>query len=208
MNFLIFDTETTGLFEYGTELSPETAFLFPNVVQLAWSLRNEHGEVIASACNIVRPEGFTIPDRVAAIHGITTKRALAEGEPLADVLNDFAVALNFANALVCHNYDFDFPVVGAEFLRTLQGNPLEKLAAFCTQKQATEWAKLPKDGSHRSKGYGAYKWPSLAELHRLCGFAEIANAHDASGDVEATARCFFHLQTVAPDVFAQPYFQP
>lgn len=202
-NLLFFDCETTGLFEYGTELLPETAFLFPRIVQLAWSLRNEHGEVIASACNIVRPEGFTIPNRVAEIHGITTQRALAEGEPLHVVLDSFVFALGAADFLVAHNFDFDFPVVGAEFLRSFRALPAKP--AYCTQKQSTSWAQIPAAGR---RGYDRYKWPSLAELHALCGFGEIANAHDASADIAATARCFFHLLNVAPETFSQPYFLP
>jgi DNA polymerase III epsilon subunit-like protein len=205
MNYLFFDTETTGLFDFKTELLPETTFLFPHVVQLAWSLRNEQGEVITSVCDIIRPEGFTIPPASVQIHGISHKRALAEGYFLNLVFNTFATAIHDADFLVCHNFDYDAPICGAEFLRLGRKNPIPHKPAHCTQKQTTDWAKLPKDGSHRSKGYGNYKWPSLAELHRLCGFGAIANAHDASSDVEATARCFFHILKTNPEVFDAAY---
>jgi DNA polymerase III epsilon subunit-like protein len=200
--YLFFDAETTGLFNFGTELLPETTFLFPHVVQLAWQLRNKSGHLLAAACDIVRPVGFTIPPASVQIHGISHKRALAEGEPASLVFTAFAAAIHDCDFLVAHNFDYDSPICGAEFLRLGRKNPIPHKPAHCTNKQPTGWAKLPKNGK---RGYSAYRWPSLAELHRLCGFGEIPNAHDASADVEATARCFFHILQTSPEVFDAAY---
>lgn len=202
MTYLIFDTETTGLFEFGTELQPETTYLFPHIVQLAWALCDENGNRIAQACDIIRPNGWRIPPGM--IHGISHETAALIGKDLSKVFCAFDGAIRSADAVVAHNYDFDAPVVGAAFLRFRAKNLLADKPAYCTQKQTTNWAEIP--ATARSRGNGKYKWPSLAELHRLCGYGEIANAHDASADVDATANCFFHLLYTAPEVFSQPYF--
>lgn len=57
--FLFFDTETTGLKS-------------PHIVQLAALLTEEDGRECARLNVIIQPEGWTIPDEAAAVHGITT----------------------------------------------------------------------------------------------------------------------------------------
>jgi DNA polymerase III epsilon subunit-like protein len=205
MNYLFFDTETTGL--PGRMDAPASDLdNWPRIVQLAWQLRRKDGRFLSARSSIIQPEGFTIPDQAADVHGITTARAIAEGEPLYIVLEAFAEDIADADFIVAHNYDFDAPICGAEFLRIGYSNYIESTPAYCTQKQTTQWAQIPQRSGAR--GYGRYKWPSLAELHAACGGGEIENAHNASADVEATANCFFHLLRIAPEVFSQPYFQP
>jgi DNA polymerase III epsilon subunit-like protein len=218
MTYLFFDTETTGLPSSFDAHASDFAN-WPRIVQLAWSLRRADGSPISSCSSIILPEGFVIPEAASRIHGITTYRALAEGEPLHLVLEAFAVAIGDADFLVAHNYDFDAPICGAEFLRRGYHNHVATKPALCTQKQTTTWARIPRrrltfskkianffGANHtEQRGYGNYKHPSLAQLHDLCGFGEIANAHDASADVDATANCFFHILNAAPEVFSQPY---
>ena len=50
---------------------------------------------------------------------------------------------------------------------------------------------------------GRFKWPKLTELHvKLFGEA-FAEAHNASADVEATARCFLELIRLGVIPFAK-----
>ncbi len=198
MHYLFFDTETTGL-PANFNAPAEDLANWPRIVQLAWLLADADGNTMDKRCYIVQPDGFTIPPGM--IHGISTNNAHAKGKPLEWVLRFFHGGfLTRAGRLVAHNYDFDAPILGAEFLRIFGHNPLTALAAHCTQKQSTDWARIPA----RNNRHG-YKWPSLAELHAICGFGEIANAHDALADVEATARCFFHIRQHSPAVFYAPY---
>jgi DNA polymerase III epsilon subunit-like protein len=77
-NIIFFDTETTGVIPKGKE-EPLVYFNdFPHVVQLSWKLGDKEGDFI------IKPDGFTIPDAAAAVHGITTDRAIAEGVPYHD----------------------------------------------------------------------------------------------------------------------------
>ncbi|MCF8247278.1 MAG: 3'-5' exonuclease [Saprospiraceae bacterium] len=197
MTYLIFDTETTGLPRRYDALASDLDN-WPRIVQLAWALCDENGNRLKTASSIIQPIGYQIP--AGMIHGISHEQALREGKPASEVLNQFLFALLESNAAVCHNYDFDAPIVGAEFLRLGWKNALGGFPAYCTKEQTTNWCRIPAKGRNRG-----YKWPSLAELHRLCGYGEIPNAHDASADVDATANCFFHLLYTEPDVFRQPY---
>ena len=97
--FLFFDTETTGV--------SRNSYL----VQLAWILTNDCGEVISKNEFIVKPDGYEIPYRASAIHGITTSVALKDGEDLDMVLKDFTEDADKAAYIVGHNISFDLAII-------------------------------------------------------------------------------------------------
>ncbi|MEJ6520298.1 3'-5' exonuclease [Shewanella bicestrii] len=80
---LPFDTETTGLPDWK---SPSEADYQPHLVQLAALLVNDKFEIVKELDVIIKPNGWVIPDEVAAIHGITTERAMDEGIPEQEAL--------------------------------------------------------------------------------------------------------------------------
>ena len=58
--FLTFDTETTGLPKnFKADVSDSENW--PRLVQLAWQLNNEKGDLLSNDSLIIKPEGFTIP---------------------------------------------------------------------------------------------------------------------------------------------------
>jgi DNA polymerase-3 subunit alpha len=89
---------------------------------------------------------------------------------------------------VGQNVGFDLNVMGAEFLRDSGANPLEALPVLdtCTEDTA-ELCQLP-----GGRG-GKFKLPTLTELHAHLFGEPFDEAHNASADVEATARCFLEL---------------
>ena len=114
--YLIFDTETTGLPRNKT--APITDLdNWPRLVQLAWQLHDNKGKLISQHNYIIKPEGFDIPYKAEQVHGISTKRALAEGHDMQTVLTAFADDLEKTAQLVGHNIEFDVNIIGAEFLR-------------------------------------------------------------------------------------------
>jgi len=114
--YLIFDTETTGIPRNKT--APLTDFdNWPRVVQLAWQLHGPTGKLLNRGNLIIRPEGFDIPFRAQQVHGISTARAMEEGQELDQVLDLFTKDLNQAKLIVGHNIEFDINIIGAELLR-------------------------------------------------------------------------------------------
>ncbi len=185
--FLVFDTETTGLpRNYNAPISDTDNW--PRMVQLAWQLHNEVGELVEAKDFVVFPDGFDIPYNAAKIHGITTERAQKEGVPLAQVLDEFNIALQKAKYSVGHNVGFDVNILGCEFYRAnLQTNLQSKIVLdTCTEQTAT-LCKLP-----GGRG-GKFKLPTLAELYTQVFNENFSEAHNAAFDVEATTRAFLEL---------------
>ena len=188
---LFLDTETDGLpLEYagnGQNYPDE----WPHIVQIAWLLTDDEGHTLTCDSRILKPEGFTIPDEAAAIHGITTERALQEGQPRKKVMHKVQDLLGRAYFIVAHNLVFDANVVAAEMARCGIHTNILYYEAFCTMVGTAELCKLPfPDGTTWNS---QYKWPKLAELHEFLFGESFAGAHDALADVKATARCFWEL---------------
>ena len=86
--FLVFDTETTGLPKQYN--APLTDFdNWPRLVQLAWQLHDDKGQLVENHNLLVKPEGFIIPIDAQMVHGISTEHATKYGLPLQEVLDTF-----------------------------------------------------------------------------------------------------------------------
>ena len=185
--FLIFDTETTGLpKDWNAPLTDGDNW--PRCIQIAWQLHDKDGNCTTHEDYLVRPDGYTIPYDAEKIHGISTLLAKKQGIPIAEVLEKFQQGVNKCEFIGGHNVKFDLNVMGAEFLRSTHQNPLENFPIIdtCTEQTASI-CKLP-----GGRG-GKFKLPTLSELHTHLFDTHFEEAHNASADVEATARCFFEL---------------
>ena len=184
--FLIFDTETTGLpRNYNAPITDISNW--PRVVQLAWQLHDEYGQLIEHKDFLIRPKGYNIPIEAEGIHGISTELASIGGDELEDVLALFKKALQKAKFIVGHNLKFDVNVLGCEFCRIGEETPLTlPILDTCTEKTA-ELCRLP------GGPYGKFKLPTLFQLHDFLFNEIFSEAHNATADVEATTRCFLEL---------------
>lgn len=187
--YLVFDCETTGKASFS--LPPEHPSQ-PRLVQLGAQLLDSDFIVRAEINMIVRPDGYTIPDEVAAIHGIT--QAIAERDGLAEpfVLSCFAALCHKAAVLVAHNLQFDGIVMGRAFA-AFPGECRLPATKRCTMREMTPVCRLP-----GGRG-GDYKWPSLQEAHKHCTGYEFVGAHDAMADVRACATVLQWLETQKRD---------
>ena len=184
--FLIFDTETTGLPRNYNAAITDTSN-WPRLVQLAWQLHDEFGQLIEHKDFLIRPKGFNIPIEAEGIHGISTELASIGGDELEDVLGLFKKALQKAKFIVGHNLKFDVNVLGCEFSRIGEETPLiHPILDTCTEKTA-ELCRLP------GGPYGKFKLPTLFQLHDFLFNEPFSEAHNATADVEATTRCFLDL---------------
>lgn len=184
--YLIFDTETTGRIEnWKAPITEVNAF--PRVVQLAWQLHDENGDLIEVKNYIIKPDGYTIPFNAEKIHGISTDRALKTGVPIDFVMDEFKKALEKTEFAVGHNVEFDTKVMGAEYARADRDDGLMQKRTLDTMLLSTDYCQLP---GGRGKGF---KYPTLSELNEKLFSVAVDNAHNASADVEATARCFLEL---------------
>ncbi len=185
--YLIFDTETTGLPHNKT--APITDLNnWPRIVQIAWQLHDAKGRLLSQQSLLIKPVGFDIPFKAEQVHGISTKRALEEGNDLSNVLDLLSADLSRTSLIIGHNIEFDISILGAELIRQ-ERDPelLLKLAKVDTGITATEFCQL------QGGLGGKLKMPTLLELHKKLFNKDFGDAHDASYDVAATARCYFGL---------------
>ena len=186
--YLFLDTETTGLPARFDAPASDSAN-WPRMVQIAFLRCNKSGKVIEKGNHIIRPEGFTIPEEVVRIHGISTRKALRQGISLEKALVEFSCHLEDSEMLIGHNIGFDQGIVGAEFHRKgfyESADVLDQIDKFCTMKGSAAYCRIP--------GQRGFKWPRLSELHMSLFRKGFRHAHDAMKDVEICRKCFFKLR--------------
>jgi len=179
---LTFDTETTGKGDYKLPFDHPSQ---PRMVQLGAILHDANDRVVAELNLIIKPDGFTIPDEAANIHGITTDIAIRYGFPLRRAMLMFEQLCLMAETAVAHNFDYDDRIIRGEAVR-LDLKPViatfASVKSFCTMKTATPLCKLP--------GMRGFKWPTLQEAHQHFFNAPFDGAHDAMADVRACRRVY------------------
>ncbi len=183
--YLVFDTETTGLpRDWNAPLSDVDNW--PRVVQVAWQLHGSDGALIEARDFLIKPEGFNIPFGAEEIHGISTELARNEGVLASEALAAFQSALDRTQFMVGHNLKFDLNALGAEYLRLGWDVAwIQKPVLDTMTPQTAALVGIP--------GRSGFKPAKLGELHAKLFGEEFAEAHNATADVEATARCFWEL---------------
>ena len=190
-NIIFFDTETTGVIPRGKEEPLVYTNDFPHVVQLSWKLGDKEGDFI------IKPDGFTIPDDAAAVHGITTDRAIAEGVPYHDAFMQFFADVKASTALCAHNAQFDIRTIVSEYVRMSNVERASKFWAFLKSLPLYDTMVEPTiinfvGASFRNGKPG--KFPRLEELYAKLFNGESFPAHNSMKDVRALAKCFWECR--------------
>lgn len=201
-----FDTETTGMVDW-QKLPQDPAQ--PNLVQLAGILVDVRDwREIAMMSVIIRPDGWTIPDEAAAVHGITQEHAEYFGISLENAIMLFTDLAARADIMLAHNMDFDRIVVErAKQMVDEQQGVVPTLPwqahheAICTKIAATDVVQIPKKDNRHGPGF---KWPSLNECSQFFWGHDIDGAHDALVDVRACIGVFYEL--IERDLFPKLKF--
>lgn len=190
-----FDTETTGLPAYST---PSVDPCQPHLVDIAALLYNQDGEMIDSFEAIIRPDGWIIPDEVAAIHGITTEMAMDLGIPEQEALDGFMAIHERASLRVAHNCSFDDRILRIALMRYRgeeAANTFREGEKYCTALSSKPICQLPPtEAMKRSRFRNQFKMPNLAEALMLLTGEELIGGHRARVDTEACAKVYFALQ--------------
>ncbi len=201
---LFFDTETSGLPLFNV---PSEDPRQPHIVQLAAVLMDvDSGKEIACMEVIVKPDGWTIPAEVAAIHGISTERALAEGIPERDAVTEFIGLWRRAAYRVAHNEQFDARILRIAIKRELRDDALSDEwkagRAECTARLATPICKLPPTQKMRAAGRHHFKTANLGEAYRHFTGQTLIGAHSAMVDVRACIDVYLSIKALQLKVAA------
>lgn len=191
----IFDTETTGLPAFKL---PSDDPVQPHIVDICALLFTPQGELVDSFEAMVRPDGWSIPEEVSAIHGITEAIALEHGIPEAEAVEGFMRVWRQAGLRVAHNVSFDDRILRIGLMR-FQGeevaNNFREGDKFCTCQSTTNIVKCPPTAKMIAAGRGRqFKQPSVAEALKFFTGEDLVGGHRARPDTEACARVYFALQ--------------
>lgn len=181
-----YDTETTGLPVWK---EPSDSDSQPHLVQLGAVLMDaDTKKVIASMDVIIKPDGWVIPDDVAAIHGITTEKALAVGIPEKLALEMF-LAMRGEAERVAYNKTFDQRIIRIAAKRYLDEAAQEKWAVkedhHCSMRMA-------------QKDIGG-KQIKLIEAYKHYTGKDLVDAHSAMADTLASMDVYFAITNKAEE---------
>ncbi|ACB80877.1 Exonuclease RNase T and DNA polymerase III [Methylorubrum populi BJ001] len=177
---LTFDVETSGLIIRDRPLDDPAQ---PRMVQLGFTVHTPDRRVVHSYSALIRPDGWEITPEAQRVHGFSTEDCGRWGVDSKVALLDLVSALKTARIAVAHNFANDAAIAQRELniLKAAdEGFMRARLRRVCTMRTG---AALVQDG----------KWPTLGRLHKLLAGHEHEGAHDALGDAQATARCFWGL---------------
>lgn len=188
---LAYDTETTGLplFKEPSEHPGQ-----PHIVQLGALLVDLDTRIVHSTLDvIIRPEGWTIPDEVAAIHGITQERAMLVGVSEALALRLFLDMWDCTQVRIAHNEQFDARIVRIGLLRhkPTMADPWKAGEAQCTQQIATPILNLPPTEKMVAARMRGPKSANLGEAYLHFMGKPLENAHSALADARGCLDVFF-----------------
>lgn len=187
--YLFIDTETTRIQPGFDNYRPYTEVgNWPRMVSFgAWVY--EKGKTTPYHMLIV-PKGFTISKSDTEIHGITHNMAVNRG-----VLPDVALLiignlLQEAPMVVCHNKNFDIPVIKAEMHRAgMPASHIKKVFdrdIFCTSEDTRQVPGLLLPGK---------QFVSLDRLFEFCNKRPLKRGkHNAQDDARICMECFFYLK--------------
>ncbi|GAP37342.1 3'-5' exonuclease [Piscinibacter sakaiensis] len=193
---LFYDTETSGLplFDQPSE-DPRQ----PHLVQLGACLVDLDTRRTLSTMDVmVRPDGWTIPDEVAAVHGITTEMAsdLGVPEPIAvSMLLDLWAAGR--RLRIAHNEPFDARILRIALKRYRDDETADAWkagGARCTQLLSTPILKLPPTEKMKAARRFHHKSANLGEAYQHFMGKPLQGAHSALVDVHGCMEVFFAIQ--------------
>ncbi|WP_345873030.1 3'-5' exonuclease [Shewanella algae] len=182
MKIAFLDTETTGLPDWK---SPSDAEHQPHLVQLACILADDQtGETLEKFEVIVKPDGWIIPDEVAAIHGITTERALAEGIPEREALDKLLELVSKADKRGAHNKTFDQRIIRIGLKRYGYSEEVQEAWAQKDDFECTMRLFQKKFGG---------KSTALSKCFEQLTGKTLEDAHTAMADTKACMEVYFSL---------------
>ena len=198
---LFYDTETTGLPDFK---APSEAPHQPHIVQLAACLVDlETRKEISSMDVIIRPNGWTIPDDVAAIHGITTAHAEEVGIEEKTALDMFMALWGGPGRIrIAHNESFDARILRIALKRFFDepdhvlpiSDTWKEGKSECTVKLSTPICQIPPTDKMVKAGFNKFKSPNLREAYRHFFGRDFENAHSAMADVRACMEVYFAIK--------------
>ncbi len=177
---LFIDTETSGL---PKDWNSSRLDQWPFIIQIAWSVYTRGGELVKSENHYIKDQNIVIDPQSKKIHGISEELLEEKGEKRVKVLKKIYKDIKQYNPLVVgHWISFDIKMLTVGFRRAGIRNILEEVPLYCTMLSNSHYVRFSNNN-----------YPKLDELYHKLFNMPMEGQHNAMGDVNATAACFFEL---------------
>ncbi len=179
--FVVFDTETTGLFLFRDkdtgEPVPADDPRQPRMASFAFILTDETGSEISRGKHFVKPDGWSIDGTKAGeVNGLTDEFLTENGDPVSVVLDLWEGFVEQGLIAAAFNSQFDCKMMRAELRRAGRDQLFEQTRNTCVMRALS---------AYKDEGLAVKR--GMVSLANACEFFEITNenAHDAMSDAEA-----------------------
>ena len=177
--YLVFDCETTGLFDYS---KPADAPGQPRMCSIAAKLINDSGVECGGFYSLIKPDGWdeevnSKARQAFSVNGLSYERLMDEGRPMVGVLAELVELENNCTGIAAYGIAFDMKMLRGERRRLNINDRYGFRPDFCVLQ-----------GSR--KHYKFYKTPTLGDVHMAFFGEELQGAHNALNDLNATVRVF------------------
>jgi len=183
MNYVILDTETTGLFDFS---KPADAEGQPYLSSLGLFIVDDARRIIGAESYYVEPDGWSMSEEAGRVNGLTDEFLMEHGDPVEIVLSRYAELVDAGNAIAAFGAQYDTKVLRGALRRAGMDDRFTKTPNVCLMRACTDICKVP-----RAKGNG-YKWPTLEQACAALGIWNPAQ-HSALGDALAALQIFLKL---------------
>ena len=184
MQYVIIDTETSGLFDFA---KPADAEGQPRMAALGIILLHEDLSVSSEQLYFIKPDGWKMSVEAGAVNRLTDEILAETGVPVAEALNAYAKLVDEGFVIVAFNAQFDTKVLRGEMRRAGIDDRFERTPNICLMRALTDVCRIPK-----KKG-GGFKFPKLAEA---CAHFKIEQpeAHGALTDARSAMRLLLAMK--------------
>lgn len=189
--YVVFDTETTGIFQFKDKATgepiPADAPGQPRLASFAAIIADENGNEIMREKLYVKPDGWTMAEfdeiAIAAgkkpaseVNGLTDEFLQENGVPVAEILDLWEGYVHQGLGAAAFNAQFDTKMMRAELRRAGRDDLFEQTRNICLMRGLAPYGK---EGLCIMRGF--------VKLSEACEFFGIVNenAHDAMADAEA-----------------------
>ena len=178
--FCIIDTETDGL-----PYKNINSITYPNVVQIAWVMGYADGVLLKKESELINYPNIKRTDAFD-INQIDIDIVKKIGSTPVEVYQKFISDLKTCDYIVCHNINFDIPIITNELKKYGLQDVLSNKKTICTMMNGIELCKIPSP-------QGDYNYPKLDELFYTLFSTHIQQKHNAEADALLTFKCFVKM---------------